>query len=192
MLFDQYGIYYGHIKFINVVMLRFLVVFLVIQGLLFSIEMLQIVQQLLILPWTSLIADISGWLMSLFDQHVAASGKVVHSTLNGFAVSIEPGCNGVEAMIVLLAAIMAFPAPLGYKFKGLAWGFLAIQGLNLLRIISLFYLGQWSQTLFDWAHLYVWQALIMLDALIVFLIWVRYLPAPDTTDNLPPLAGNAP
>lgn len=157
-------------------MLRFLLIFLLLQGLLFGVEMLQPVQTAVILPWTSLLADISGWLLSAFDPHVATSGKVVRSTLNGFAVSIEPGCNGVEAMIVLLAAIIAFPAPWGYKLKGLAWGFLAIQGLNLLRIISLFYLGQWSQELFDWAHLYIWQALIMLDALIVFLIWIRYIP----------------
>jgi hypothetical protein len=29
---------------------------------------------------------------------------------------------------------------------------------------------------FEWAHLYVWQALIMLDVLVVWLIWVRMLP----------------
>ena len=55
-------------------------------------------------------------------------------------------------------------------------GFLAIQGLNLVRIISLFYLGQWNRMWFDWFHLYLWQALIVLDALAVWLIWLRYLP----------------
>lgn len=168
-------------------MLRFLLIFLLIQGALFGVEMLQPVQKSIILPWTSLLADSSSWLMSAFDPNIATSGKVVRSTLNGFAVSIEPGCNGVEAMIVLLAAITAFPAPLTYKIKGLIWGFIAIQGMNLLRIISLFYLGQWSQALFDWAHLYIWQALIMLDALIVFLIWIRYIPG----ENQPPSPPNA-
>jgi exosortase H (IPTLxxWG-CTERM-specific) len=157
-------------------MLRFLLFFLLVQGVLFGVEILQPIQTAIILPWTSLIADASGGLMSVFDPNVATTGKIVRSTLNGFAVSIEPGCNGVEAMIVLLAAIIAFPAPVLYKLQGLAWGFIAIQGMNLLRIISLFYLGQWSQELFEWAHLYIWQALIMLDALVVFLIWIRYLP----------------
>lgn len=147
--------------------------------------MLQLVQTAIILPWTSLLADVSGWLMTAFDPNVATAGKVVRSTVNGFAVSIEPGCNGVEAMIVLLAAIMAFPAPFLYKLTGLWWGFVAIQGMNLLRIISLFYLGQWSQELFDWAHLYIWQALIMLDALIVFLLWIRYLPGQQAPSTKP-------
>jgi hypothetical protein len=40
----------------------------------------------------------------------------------------------------------------------------------------LFYLGQWNLDAFDFAHQYVWQALIMLDVLIVWLLWVRMLP----------------
>ena len=163
-------------------MLRFLLMFLLLQIALFGTEMLQVVQTYVVLPWTSLLADSSGWLLSLFDSNVDTMGKIVRSTDNGFAISIEPGCNGVEALIVLLAAIAAFPAPFIYKLKGLVWGFFAIQAMNLLRIISLFYLGQWSETLFDWAHLYIWQALIMLDALIVFLVWIRYLPKMPNTD----------
>ena len=42
---------------------------------------------------------------------IGPGGKVIRSTANGFAVSIEAGCNGVEATIVLIAAIFAFPAP---------------------------------------------------------------------------------
>jgi exosortase/archaeosortase family protein len=55
-------------------------------------------------------------------------------------------------------------------------GFFAIQGLNIVRIVSLFYMGQWNQVAFEWFHLYLWQALIILDALVVWLIWLRTLP----------------
>ncbi len=168
-------------------MVRFLLLFLLLQAVLFGVEILQPVQQAVILPWTNVLAVISGWLMSFFDENVLIAGKVISSQTSDFAVSIEPGCNGVEAMIILLAAILAFPAPWGYKLKGLLWGFIAIQGMNLIRIISLFYLGQWSKELFDWAHLYIWQALIMLDALVVFLIWIRYLPG----DKADPGVGSA-
>ena len=53
-------------------------------------------------------------------------------------------------------------------------------------MISLFYIGQWDFAVFEWAHQYVWQALIMLDVLIVWLIWVRRVPRPD--DAAPPPA----
>ncbi|MEZ5579045.1 MAG: exosortase H [Candidatus Competibacteraceae bacterium] len=103
---------------------------------------------------------------------------VLSNIETGAAVSIQPGCNGVEAMIVVLAAIAATPASWKQKLIGLGLGFLAIQILNVIRIVSLFYLLQWNPVWFEWAHLYLWQALIMLDGLIVYLLWVRTLPAP--------------
>jgi hypothetical protein len=45
---------------------------------------------------------------------------------------------------------------------------------------------------FEWAHLYVWQALIMLDVLIVWLLWVRTLPTVDRRGPGDPPAAPAP
>ncbi len=160
-------------------MLRFLVVFVLLQALLFGAELTPWAQTWLVVPWTNALASLSTWLVTLFDPGVEAAGKVIRSTTNGFAVSIEAGCNGVEATIVLVAAMLAFPAPWKHRLIGLAVGFVAVQTLNVVRVISLFYLGQWNLAVFEFAHLYVWQALIMLDVLIVWLVWVRTLPRVD-------------
>ncbi len=157
-------------------MVRFFLLFLLLLGLLFGLELTPWAQRWFVVPWTNALAQFSTWLVTLFDANVVATGKVMRSTANGFAVSIEAGCNGVEATIVLIAAILAFPASWGRKLAGLAAGIVAVQGLNVVRVISLFYLGQWDFQVFEWAHLYLWQALIMLDVLVVFLIWVRTLP----------------
>ncbi|HVT32936.1 MAG TPA: exosortase H [Rhodanobacteraceae bacterium] len=159
-------------------MLRFVILFLLYLAVLFGLELLRPVDAHVILPFTAAIAKISVGLVGLFDSHAVAFGKVLQSTSNGFAISIERGCNGVEAVIILVAAMLAFPAPWKHRLVGIGLGFLAIQALNLVRIISLFYLGQWNRVWFDWFHLYLWQALIVLDALIAFLIWLRYLPRP--------------
>jgi len=37
---------------------------------------------------------------------------------------------------------------------------------------------------FEWAHIYVWQAPIMLDVLIVWIVWVRLVPGGDATAPL--------
>ncbi len=158
-------------------MVRFFLGFVLLQAVLFGLELTPWVQAWLVVPWTDTLATISASLVKLFDPGVIASGKVLQSA-NGFAVSIEAGCNGVEASIVLVAAMLAFPAPWKRKVYGLAIGIVAVQGLNIVRVISLFYLGQWSLDAFQFAHLYVWQALIMLDVLIVWLLWVRMLPRP--------------
>jgi exosortase H (IPTLxxWG-CTERM-specific) len=157
-------------------MVSFFLWFLGLQVTLFGLELTPWVQSWFVVPWTNTLAAISAGIVKLFDPQVLSQGKVLQSTSNGFAVSIEAGCNGVEATIVLVAAILAFPAPWKRKLVGLAIGVVAVQGLNIVRVISLFYLGQWNFNVFEWAHLYVWQALIMLDVLIVWLLWVRTLP----------------
>lgn len=164
-------------------MSKFIIVFIVLLGGLFTVEMWTPVQTAVVTPWTEFISRLSVALIKLFDDGVVTAGNVIRSTVNGFAVSIEPGCNGVEAVIVLVAAIAAFPARLGYKLKGLLLGIAAIMLLNLLRIITLFYLGQWNQSVFEWAHLYVWPALIILDALIVFVIWIQWMPPAATASR---------
>jgi len=155
---------------------RFFLGFLVLQAVLFGIELTPWAQRWFVLPWTDSLAAISADIVKVFDPGVRAEGKVLQSASNGFAVSIEAGCNGVEATIVLVAARLAFPATWKRKLFGLALGVTAVQGLNVIRVISLFYLGQWNQDAFEFAHQYVWQALIMLDVLIVWLLWVRTLP----------------
>lgn len=169
-------------------MLRFIVVFLLVLAVLFGLELLQPVEQHVILPFTAAIAKACVWIVGLFDADMLAEGKMLWSASNGFAITVERGCNGVEAIIILVSAMLAFPASWKHRAAGIAVGFVAIQALNLVRIISLFYLGQWSRMWFDWFHLYLWQALIVLDALVVFLLWLRWLPRTKPAAALPAAA----
>jgi exosortase H (IPTLxxWG-CTERM-specific) len=171
--------------------IRFFILFMVLLALMFGAELTPWAQQWFVEPWTATLARLSAALVTGFDPGVVSVGKVLRSTGNGFAVSIEAGCNGVEATIVLIAAMLAFPSPWKHKFVGLAAGIVAVQGLNVVRVISLFYLGQWNRDVFEWAHLYVWQALIMLDVLIVWLVWVRTLPRVAPPGGPPPPASTA-
>jgi exosortase H (IPTLxxWG-CTERM-specific) len=165
-------------------MLRFFLLFLVIQGVLFTAELTPVGQQYFVQPFTGMLAKISGVMIEWTGRDIVTTGVIIRDVSTQFAVEIAAGCNGVEAMILLTAAILAFPAPWRYRLWGILIGFAAIQGLNLVRIVSLFFLGMWNETAFEWAHLYIWQALIMLDALIVLLLWIRSLPRPVKTDAL--------
>ena len=157
-------------------MARLLILFVVVLVGLFAAELTPPVQRAVVLPWTAGLTQLSAALITLFDPQVAAFGKVLQSRANGFAVSIEAGCNGIEAALVLVAAMLAFPATWKQRAIGIASGLAAVQALNVVRVVSLFYLGQWSPRAFEWSHLYLWQALIMLDVLIVWLMWIRMLP----------------
>lgn len=159
-------------------MARFITIFMLILVTLFTVEMLVPVQEHVIVPFTAALAHLSAAMILPFDSSVVAYGKVLQFKDTGFAVSIEAGCNGVEATIVLIAAVIAFPARWRARLLAICLGFLAIQAMNLARIISLFYLGNWNMEFFTWIHLYLWPALIMLDVLIVFIVYLRYLSGP--------------
>lgn len=162
--------------------------FILILLVLFALELLEPVQDWIVQPFTQGLASVSAWLVQLFDSTVISENVILRSLENGAAVAIQPGCNGIEAMICLTAAVLAYPAAWTKRLIGLLVGYLAIQAMNIVRIISLFYLLQWSQQWFEWFHLYVWQALIFLDVLIVFVLWIRWLPSRKTHTNAPPKA----
>jgi exosortase H (IPTLxxWG-CTERM-specific) len=156
-------------------MARFLLTFGGVLIGLFTIEMLKPVQETIIQPFTGLLAMLSTAIILPFDDSVIAQGKVLRDAATGFAVSIEAGCNGIEAAIVLIAGIMAFPARATHKLVAISAGFIFVQALNIVRIISLFYLGQWNYSVFEWFHLYLWPVLIMLDVLVVFALYLSWL-----------------
>jgi len=155
---------------------RFAIVFVLLLAVSFAVELTPPAQAALVVPWTEGLARLSATLVTVFDPNVAAFGRILQSTRNGFAVSIEAGCNGVEAALILICAMVAFPAPWKHRLAGIAIGLVAVQALNVVRVVTLFYLGQWNADAFEWAHLYLWQALVMLDVLIVWLVWIRSLP----------------
>lgn len=160
-------------------MTRFFTLFVVILVSLLALELTPPAQEMFVTPWTEGLARVSAALVTLFDSRVSAVGRVLRDTKSGFGVSIQAGCNGIEAAIVLIAAMLAFPAPWKHRLIGILAGLAAVQLLNIVRVVSLFYLGQWNATAFEWAHLYLWQALIMLDVLAVWLLWMRALPRRD-------------
>lgn len=154
-------------------MARFFVTFVALMVAMFAIELQPAVQRSLVIPWTELLASVSSGLVTSFDADVAARGKVLWNPATGFGVSIEAGCNGVEACIILVAGMLAFPASWRHRLLGIAIGLVAVQGLNVVRVISLFYIGQWNLVAFKVAHEYLWQGLIMLDVLVVWMLWAR-------------------
>jgi exosortase H (IPTLxxWG-CTERM-specific) len=123
-----------------------------------------------IASFTQSLVWISGALIHLFGGHAVVTGTVLTAPA-GFGVKVENGCNAVNVTILLWAAILTYPASWSAKTKGLTAGSLALHSVNLLRIITLFYLGQYNRAWFDFAHYYLWESLIVLDTLAIFWFW---------------------
>ena len=129
-----------------------------------------------IVPFTAAIARSSGALLQMMGEPVTTTGTVISSSR--FGVNINNGCNGVEAMLILLASIVAFPATMKARAAGLFLGAIVVQILNFIRIISLYLLGAYHPRIFDLFHTAVWQIVIILAAIGFFLVWsARVAPA---------------
>jgi len=130
---------------------------------------------------TNLVTEVSAFLIRLFGGQATANGDLLAGSVSTHVIRVADGCNGLHVSILLWAAVAAFPASLARKVKGLAAGTAIIHAANLLRVISLFYLEPHGGAWFDFAHLYLWEALIVLGVFAFFGLWAQrvYQPAPD-------------
>ncbi len=133
------------------------------------------VNDAVIVPFTAGIARVSALVLNAFGEGVTVVGTRMSSSR--FAVDVENGCNGVEAMLLLVSAVLAFPSRLRPKITGILIGFLLIQLLNLVRVVSLFWLGAHNPRLFQIFHTAIWQTVIVLSALTFFTLWSRRVAA---------------
>jgi exosortase H (IPTLxxWG-CTERM-specific) len=128
-------------------------------------------------------AAISAEIIRIAGGHIVIKDYTLTSPDNGFSIVVVYGCNGINVIILLWAAQLAWPAGRWMdKLKAMCLGALVIQAANTLRIISLFYLGQWNKTWFEAMHLYVWEILIMVLGLALFAAGIRRIPASAVAD----------
>ena len=156
--------------------LTFLVVFALLLGASFSLISLNWVNDHVIEPLTAGIARMSGAVLDLLGQDVTMAGTVIRSPR--FAVNIRNGCNGVEAMLIFLAAVLAFPASWRSRLLGLGLGIVVIQIVNLIRVVALFLTGAYLPRFFDASHTVVWQTLVILTGVLLWIFWANRFAAP--------------
>jgi exosortase H (IPTLxxWG-CTERM-specific) len=121
------------------------------------------------------LVTVSAGLIHLFGGRAQAAGDLLEDPASHFAIQMAYGCNGAHVTILLWAAVLAFPASWMQRVKGLVAGTAAIHAVNLVRFISLFYVGLYNRAWFDFAHLYLWESLMMLDTLVIFWTWAHFV-----------------
>ena len=124
-------------------------------------------------PWTSANASWAAGAARLLGLPCEASGIMVRAGQGQLA--IKPGCNGVHALVLCLSAILAFPASWPRRLLGAAIATVGVFGLNLVRLVNLFFLADRFPSRLEFFHVYVWQTLIALLAFGIFLAWGYFL-----------------
>jgi exosortase H (IPTLxxWG-CTERM-specific) len=153
--------------------LRFLFVFLGTLCVGFSALALAPVDEAVVGPLTDGVARVSGAALAALGEDITVAGRELRSPR--FAVSIHNGCNGLVTGLVLAAAMLAFPGvPWPVKATGVVVGLAAIQLANLVRVVALFYTGVYLPEVFNEAHVVVWQTVVILSAVALWIVWARW------------------
>lgn len=152
--------------------IRFFVFFIF---LFFSLQTLHYVARPYITPFVvhTLTTSGSSKLINIIMPKENTSSHKAYLSSGHFKLKIARGCEGIEGVIILLAAILAFPAGIKSKLFGIIGGVFVLYFLNLFRIAGLYYTLKYKPVLFDMMHVYVGQTLIILFAFLYFIAWLN-------------------
>lgn len=156
--------------------LRFLVTFLALVAVAFGLLALKPVNDVLVDPYTALVARTAGTILRIFGEDLTVRGCLLTSPR--FSVSIFNGCNGLITSLILVAGVLAFPANRKAKLIGVIGGLLGVQAINMVRIVSLYYIGAFFPDYFNGAHVVVWQTIVILAGIALWVSWAHYVAIP--------------
>jgi exosortase H (IPTLxxWG-CTERM-specific) len=119
---------------------------------------------------TSATAQLQYGILRLASDAVTIEGNLV--SFGGFSVRIIEECTGAFEAIIFLAAVLAFPTTWAKKAIGLALGIPLLYVFNVVRILVLLLVGRYRPDVFEFMHLYFWQATLILMITSVWLLWI--------------------
>ena len=120
---------------------------------------------------TEATAQVVTWLLALMGALVRLDGTVIYSPQ--FNMSIVSECTAITPIILLTAATLAVRAPLGSKLKVIILGASLLHLVNLVRIISLYYVGVMRPDMVEFVHLVLWQAALVVLAVGIWVFWAQ-------------------
>jgi exosortase family protein XrtM len=113
-------------------------------------------------------AQLISWLTP--QEGIVARG---HSLISRHVhLSVQNGCEGTEAILMLASAILVFPRGWKSKLSGIVVGGLLIYALNQARIVGLYYCLRFDRSLFELLHSYIAPTLVIAMTGLYFIYWV--------------------
>jgi len=138
-------------------------------------------------PREAIGVDLGGTKMAVgvvdSEQHVHFEGNESSIGLTEDQLVVDLGRELEEAKAArpdVLCAGLGIPATIDHD-RGVA-----IQAVNLVRVVALYLTGANFPSLFDASHTVVWQTIVILFSVLLWILWANRLGAPrEPTSQLP-------
>ena len=118
-------------------------------------------------------ASLTGIISNLYLPDVVTKSDVVYA--GTFGLKIVSECTSIIPTGILIAGIAAFPSSISNKLIGAIVGIVLLGFLNLIRISSLLYIGSTFPSIFETAHILIWQSLMISAAIFFWILWWKYI-----------------
>lgn len=125
------------------------------------------------------IATASATVLRVLGDDASATGTSVLSPR--FSLNIDRGCDAIQVSALLIFAVLVWPLSVSHwrRASGMAIGTLLLAMLNIVRIVSLYYIGIYLPGAFETIHIDVWQPAFIVATLLLWVIWVRWVAATE-------------
>jgi exosortase H (IPTLxxWG-CTERM-specific) len=127
-----------------------------------------------LVPLQDFTAGATAFFVNLFGSEVQVDGSIISSP-SGTPLEIIPECLGIISMAIYASAVLAYPCRFKQKMLGISIGIVALFILNLVRTVSLFYIGSHFPDFLETAHVLIWQSVMILAAIALWLLWMEKL-----------------
>ena len=114
-------------------------------------------------------AQTTSLVLNVFGSGTVAQGNVVFS--EDFGITVVTACTGIFATGLFLLAVVAFPATWLSKLIGVSIGIAGLFVINVIRLASLYAVGIHWPSILDPVHQLVWQSLLIVLAIALWLLW---------------------
>lgn len=150
---------------------RFCLTFGVLVVALFILVSIPGIESAIVVPFMGLTAASAAALLAFLGESLVRNGLTLSSSAG--AIEIAHGCDVTYEWMLFAAAVFAFPVSGRARCLGLLVGLPLLFALNLVRVVTLFYLVTRWPDAFHAVHLYVWQTLFIAIVFGVWAIWAR-------------------
>ena len=116
-------------------------------------------------------AEVTGFFLKLFGMATRVSGTII--SLPNFSVEVVGECTGLYEMLIFLAAMIAYPAGWKKKLMGAALGIPFLYAINIVRMVFIMVMVNWSPKTFDFMHMYFWQVAMILIIVSAWVLWIE-------------------
>lgn len=129
------------------------------------------------------IASIATFALGHFGVPATQDASIINA--GGFIAIVSTECTAIEILLVFSSGVLVWPVSLRAKAVAILLFIPILVVLNLVRVISLLLTGVGIPEHFDTIHLKIWQPVMLLAAIAMWLLWQRWASEVRRSDELP-------